>query len=133
MDDFIAMYVSARSIQEWSVVANIVAAVLTGPYLAFAATPDASLKCLQAFVRLVHRYFLVAFSLALLNNAFVIIHADRVPTGAGLLLNLLILGTVVCSAIRYHWWMADIPKGASWSNPHFVHRETNAERAADRA
>jgi hypothetical protein len=130
MDDVIANYVSAQHIQQWSIAANVIAAIFIGPYLAFAATPEAGFKCLQAFVRLVHRVLLVGFSIALLNNALVIIKTDRVPTGSGLALNLLILGTVICSALRYHWWMADIPKNASWRFPQFTHRETEKRNDA---
>lgn len=122
-NDMIARLISAEHIRDWTVICNVVSALFVGPYLAFAATPEAGFKCLQAFVRMIHRIFLVGFSIALMNNAYVIITTpDRVPTGSALALNVLIFATVVCSAVRYHWWMADISKGASWRHPHFVQR-----------
>jgi hypothetical protein len=122
MDDVIGRLVSPEHIREWTVVCNVVAAIFIGPYLAFAATPGASLKCPQAFVRLVHRYLLVGFSLSLMYNAMLIVQSDRVPTGSALLINVMILATVLCSAVRYHWWMQDVDKTASWRSPNVARR-----------
>lgn len=130
MDDVIATWISPEHLREWTVAANVVAALFIGPYLAFAATPDASFRCLQAFIRMLHRIVLVGFSLALMNNAMVLIsNTERVPTGAALAINLCILLSVAISALRYRYWMSDIPHDATWRHPHFVHRETNKERA----
>lgn len=122
MDDVIALYISPEHVREWTVVSCFIAALFIGPYLAFAATPDASFKCLQAFVRLVHRVFLCALSIALLNLALVVGSGNEAD-GAGMAVYFTILVTVICSAVRYHWWMADIPNGASWRNPQFTRRD----------
>lgn len=128
MDDMIGHLISPQHIREWTVACNFVAAFFIGPYLAFAATPDASFKCPQAFFRLVHRVLLVLFSIALMYNAVLIMETDRTPTGSALLINVMILATVFCSAVRYHWWMGDIPAGASWRHPHVLPRKSAAER-----
>ena len=126
MNDVIATWISPEHLRDWTIIANFVSAFFIGPYLAFAATPDAGFRCLQAFVRLVHRVVLVAFSLALMNNAMVLISDPvRTPTGSALMINVLILASVLISALRYHWWMADIPPNATWRNPQFSYRKTS--------
>ena len=129
MDDVIARIVSSDHIRELTVGCNMASAVFIGPYLAFAATPEAGFKCLQAFVRLLHRVFLVMFSISLMYNAMVVMQSDRVPTGSALLINVMILATVAISAVRCHWWMSTIPKDATWANPHFTRNLASAHNS----
>ena len=113
MNDVLRFVLSDETIRDLSILSNFVAAIIIGPWLAFAVTPDASLKCPQAFLRLVHRYALVAFSIALMYNATLIYTSGRVPIGSALILNVMILITTGISAIR-HSYAPAIPAGASW-------------------
>jgi hypothetical protein len=123
MNDFVGNYFTPAHLREWTMAANFVASVFIGPYLAFAATPGAGLKCLQAFVRLFHRWSMVAFSIALMYHwGLIVANAGYVPNGAVMALSVLVLVMTVCSAVRFLFWMQDIPNGASWRHPHFAHR-----------
>ena len=131
MNDFIAAWLGPENIRGLTIVANIIAACFIGPYLAFAATPDAGLRCPQAFFRLLHRIVLVIFSLALMNNAMVLLGTDRAPTGAAFGINILILLSTLISAARYHWWMGDIPNDSSWRHPNLTFRKSDRQAALD--
>ena len=131
MDDYIARIVSPEHIRDWTVAANVISAFFIGPYLAFAATPDAGFRCLQALIRMAHRVVLVVFAIALMNNAAVIASGVYIPHGAVLGVNICILMSVLISAMRYHYWMSDIPKNASWAHPHLPHRKTDAQAATE--
>lgn len=122
MNDWISYILSAETIRNGSILCNLVAAFFIGPYLAFAATPDAGFRCFQTFVRMIHRIILVAFAIALMNNAMVLVGSDRTPTGSAFSLNVFILVSVLISAARYYWWMGDVPADSSWERPHFAVR-----------
>jgi hypothetical protein len=132
MNDWLATLFSPEQIREGTIEANVISAFFIGPYLAFAATPDAGIRCFQAFVRLFHRWVLVAFAIALMNNALVLANSDRVPTASAMVINMFILISTLVSASRYWFWIPDIPKDASWRHPHLPHRKTAREAAAER-
>ena len=113
MIDVMKVILSDEAIRDFSILSNFVSAILIGPFLAFAVTPDAGFRCPQAFLRLVHRWALVAFSITLMYNATLIFTSGRVPIGSALILNVMILVTTCISAIR-HSYAPNIPEGASW-------------------
>ena len=127
MNDIIGLMFSAAHLREWTIDTNVVAAFFIGSYLAFAATPDAGWRCFQAFVRLIHRVVLVGFAIALMNNAMVLASSDRVPTGSAFAVSVFIFISVIISALRYKFWMGDIPTDASWRNPHFPKHRTEKQ------
>lgn len=129
MPDYLSLWISPEHIRDWTVTANVVAAFFIGPYLAFAATPDAGFYCPQALIRMVHRVILVGLSLSLMNNAMVIVSGgDGDGSTFGVFIFILLSTTV--SGLRYKLWMADIPLDATWAHPHFSHRETDKEHKA---
>lgn len=113
MDDVLARFLTSDEIRNIVIIANMVAAFLIGPYMAFAVTPDAGFRCPIAFLRLLHRISLVALSIALFYNAVYIMQTDRVPTGPALLIDVTLFLTIGLSAIR-HGYALPIPESNTW-------------------
>lgn len=129
MNDYIAMAISPDHIREWTINTNAIAAFFIGAYLAWASTPEASFRCFQTTVRMVHRAVLLLLALALMNNAMVLVdHSDG--TGSTFAVFALLFISVLISAVRYRFWLGDVPADATWANPHFPHRNTTAQSAA---
>lgn len=127
MNDLIGNYLNSNQIRDITIFSDVVGAFLVGPYLAFAATSDAGVRCFQAFVRLIHRIVLIAFAIALMNNAMVIAGSERVPSGSAVGISIGIVVSAIISAMRYYFWMGDIPADASWGSPHFAARKTDKQ------
>lgn len=120
-DDFILEILGPQLLRDLSIIANVVSAAIIGPWLAFAVSQDAGIRCRVALTRLVHRYILGGFSLVLMYNAYVVYMTDgRIPPGSALLLNLFILLSTLISAYR-HWTSPAIPANASWQHPMVIY------------
>ena len=113
MYDIVAVYVSPDHIRDLSILSNFVAALVIGPWMAFATTQGAGFHCPTAFVRLIQRVVLVGLSITLMYNASLIYAENRTPIGSALILNILILISSLVSAWR-HLGGPDIPRDASW-------------------
>jgi hypothetical protein len=125
-DLFIANYFTHDQLRDILSIMTFYSAIFVGGYLAWVATNDAGLRCFQAFVRLIHRFVLLALSVAMMG--FSIVEGEH-KSGPGWLTLVFFLFTLSCtiSALRYHFWMGDIPTDASWRNPHFPKHRTEKQ------
>ena len=114
MYDIVAVFVSPEHIREATFVTNFVSAIIIGPFLAFAITPDAGIRCKLALLRFFQRIALVLFSIALMYNCTFIIMTGQSPSGPALLINLFIFLTTVISAVR-HYLAPGVSQAGNWA------------------
>lgn len=112
MPDPSMMYLSDETMRTISVIANAVSAVLIF-FLSRAITPQASLQCPLAAIRLFQRYAMCALSISLMFNAYYIVSHDRTPSIAAVAVNVFFVIVVLISAAR-HYMAPPIPASNTW-------------------
>jgi Ni,Fe-hydrogenase I cytochrome b subunit len=114
MDDLLRINLNPEFVRDTTIVTNVLTAFIIGPFLAFAITQDAGIRCPLAFLRLIHRISLVIFSIVLMYNVVVIVETDRIPTTSALFLNIMILVSTLISGIRHYFFSQTISKTDHW-------------------
>lgn len=103
---------TARCIAVWTC---IVSALMIGPFLAFAVTTDAGVRCPLAFLRLLHRISLVFLSLALAYLALFVVKTGATPSTPTIFILVGIFVTTAISGIR-HSLAGPIPLDNRWNS-----------------
>lgn len=115
MQDVVRLFLTPEQIRLAAEFASLLSALMIGPFLAFAVTHDAGFHCPLAFLRLVQRWVLVGFSIALLYAwAYLVTNPERSPPGPVLLVLIGIFVSTFISGVR-HWLAPPVPVTNTWS------------------
>lgn len=101
MIDVVALFLSPQADRIAMVLMCVVSAVIIGPFIAFAVTPGAGVRCRLALVRMMQRIFLCGLSISLMYWAGFIVIDDKPVSGPTLLVVFFLLGTTLISAYRH--------------------------------
>lgn len=116
MIDVIGIFLSQEAMRDLMVIMCVVSAVVIGPILSFAVTPDAGIHCKIAFVRLLQRFALGGFSISLMYWAMFVLVEQRPVPGPTLLVVFFMFTSTMISAWR-HLSAPPVPQTNTWRTP----------------
>lgn len=113
MIDVVSYILDPDGIRRAAIFCLWISAVIVG-VMAFVATHDAGIRCPLAFLRAMHRVFMVMFAVCLAYlAAWLGEHPDRTPAGPALLVDMSMMLVFIVSVIR-HSLSAPVPISNSW-------------------
>lgn len=113
MIDVVSYVLNPDGVRHAAIFCLWISAVIVG-VMAFVATHDAGVHCPLAFLRAMHRVFMVMFAICLAYlAAWLAEHPDRTPAGPALLVDMSMMLVFIVSVIR-HSLAAPVPITNSW-------------------